>query len=99
MKYVGLWTITPEHMEKAIERNSKLLAMKEGQGVRARFPKSLSENYNYCGQNKGFQIFEVENPDQIAAVNAYYAPYIEFEFLPIDNATHVAKVFMEIKKM
>ena len=99
MKFVGFWTITPEYMKEAIEMNSKSLALKEGEGVRARFPKNLSLNYNFCGQNKGFQIFEVENPDQMRAVAAYYAPYIQFEFLPIDDAVNAAKVYMEIKKM
>jgi hypothetical protein len=99
MKYVAFWTIQPEHMEKAIEAYSKVLALKPDQGIRALFPESLSENYSFCGQNKGFQIYEVENPDQITAVTAYYNPYIQFEFIPIDHANNAAKTFMEAKKM
>jgi hypothetical protein len=99
MKYVSFWTIKPEHMEKAIEAYSKLLESKQGEGVRALFPKSLTDNYNFCGQSKGFQVFEVDNPDQMTAITAYYNPYIQFKFIPVDDAQNTTKVFMKVNKM
>lgn len=77
MKYAAFWTVEPEHMEKVTELQPKLVALLADQRTRARFPKEVSGNYIFCGQYKGLHLFEVENPDQMTALSAYYAPYMK----------------------
>jgi hypothetical protein len=88
-KYVAFWEINPDEIMKIKEKATKLAKL-----IKAfpwEYPKSLVGPYSWEGENKGFQIFEVSDPQQLDNLSDYWNPLIKMTFQPIVD-THIWEI-------
>jgi len=51
-----------------------------------------------AGEMKGFTVYEVKKPDQIANLSLHYVPVMRTKFAEILEATRVIELYQKMKK-
>ena len=81
MRFVGFWEFDPEDLDNIVEKSRQTTAERED------FPRSYPEIiFGPCligGVQKGFTVYEAEDPEQLANVSLRYMPEMRFRFIPI----------------
>ena len=78
MKYVGFWEFDPEALD-AIVRKSRL-SSEERERSPGKYPEILIGPFVIDGEDRGFTVYEAEDPGQLANVADHYAPEMRYEF-------------------
>lgn len=80
-KYVAFWEIHSGEIDKIKHKAEKLRKL-----VKAfpwEYPKSLLGPYSWEGENRGFQVFEVTDPQQLENLSDYWNSLVKITFQPI----------------
>jgi len=80
-KYVAFWEIDPEVINKIKQKAEKLRKLVKS--FPWEYPRSLLGPYSWEGENSGFQVFEVTDPQQLENLSDYWNSLIKFTFQPI----------------
>jgi hypothetical protein len=98
MKHIGYWEFETKDIEAVIKKYyafKKL--MKASSAYSLSFPKPISTSYQ-VGEMNGFQLFDVENEEQIANLMAFYRPEMRWEFMPIIPAKDSITTYFTMSK-
>ena len=80
-KYVAFWEINSGEIDNIKKKAEKLRKL-----VKAfpwEYPRSLLGPYSWEGENRGFQVFEVTDPQQLENLSDYWNPLVKITFQPI----------------
>jgi hypothetical protein len=80
-KYVAFWEINSGEIDKIKHKAEKLRKL-----VKVfpwEYPKSLLGPYSWEGENRGFQVFEVTDPQQLENLSDYWKSLVKITFQPI----------------
>jgi len=80
-KYVAFWEINPDKIQVIRKKAAKLKELMNA--FPWEYPKSLLGPYSWEGENRGFQIFEVSDPQQLDNLVEYWNPPIKITLQPI----------------
>ena len=83
MKYICFFEYNPENIDEVIDRFKKMIPLRGTPD----YPKAISPTYGYSGQERGFTLYEVDNPQQIINHHIHYTPVLQLEWVPINEAT------------
>lgn len=81
MKYIVFWEYDPKDLDKAIEKLKEF--RKKVKKAPEKYARSISRNYTMSIGFKGFQLFEADNPEQLARMVLHYRPEVKFEIVHI----------------
>ena len=72
MLMVVHFEIDPERMKEAMEKTDQMkeLIKKNPED----YPKFVTPGYIYNGETKGFQVIEIERPEQLMKIASFYMP-------------------------
>ena len=96
MKYIAFFELDPEDFDKVIEKYRQVLA--ETEKGTEKYPKALSKPYGMGGEFKGFQLFETDDPEQMANIALHYAPEMKHKFVPIFEIAKVVELYQKTKQ-
>ncbi|MHA2084077.1 MAG: DUF3303 domain-containing protein [Candidatus Thorarchaeota archaeon] len=95
MKYIVFWEYEPKEIDKAVK---KLLSFREEMKKSPdKHVKPITPNYTMSVGFKGFQLFEADDPEQLARMVLHYRPEVKFEIVPITETKKTMKIYDESK--
>ena len=95
MKYIVFWEYEPKDLEKAIEKLKAFRAkIKKNPG---KYAKSISPNYTMGIGFQGFQLFEADNPEQLARMVLHYRPEVKFEIVHITETKTMLTLYEKLE--
>ncbi len=95
MKYIVFWEYEPKEIDTAVK---KLVAFREEMKKSPeKFAKPITDNYTMSVGFKGFQLFEADNPEQLARMVLHYRPEVKFEIVHITETKKTMKIYDESK--
>lgn len=80
-KYVAFWEIDPGKMNKIKRKAAKLRELVKS--FPWEYPRSLLGPLSWEGENRGFQVFEVNDPQQLENLSDYWGSLVKITFQPI----------------
>jgi hypothetical protein len=80
-KYVAFWEINLDKIQTIRKKATKLKELLNS--FPWEYPKSLLGPYSWEGENRGIQIFEVSDPQQLDNLVEYWRPLVKINFQPI----------------
>ncbi len=89
MKYIVYWEFESKDFETCAKKYADLPKELEG--------TSISENFAFLGETRGFQLLEVDDPAVISKLSFYYAPETDFTILPIVEVSQVMDAYKQLK--
>jgi hypothetical protein len=94
-KYIVFWEYEPQDLVKAIE---KLKAFREKVKKNPeKYARSISPNYTMSIGFQGFQLFEADDPEQLARMVLHYRPEVKFEIIHITETMTMLKLYESLK--
>ncbi|MHA2041433.1 MAG: DUF3303 domain-containing protein [Candidatus Thorarchaeota archaeon] len=95
MQYIVFWEYDPKELDSAVK---KLIEFrKEIKKNPDNYAKPLTPNYTMSVGFKGFQLFEADNPEQLARMVLHYRPEVKFEVVHITETKKTVKLYQESK--
>ena len=87
MKFVVLYEVSPEDLEKTPARREEFVkAYKqnpEKYGQFMRLQDGIALDFGMIGRNQGFGLVNYDNEDQMQNVVSFWRPLLKFKFIPI----------------
>ena len=96
MKYIWFWEYDPKDIYKMFEKDNEI--SEERKKEPKRYPKLIMDGHWLGMENKGFTIYEVDDPQQLLNVAAKFFPEKKTKFVPIFEVAEVKKTFLKVKK-
>jgi hypothetical protein len=93
--FIGFWDYSAEDTAKVIE---KLKQMPVGEKRPKRFAKVVFGPYTFNGERKGFSVYETDDPETLTNVQIYYAPEMNWKFVPLIDTRKAAELYLKAKK-
>ncbi|MFW9934563.1 MAG: DUF3303 domain-containing protein [Candidatus Thorarchaeota archaeon] len=91
MKYIAFWEYDPEDLDKTIEKLKEFREkIKKNPG---KYAKSISPNYTMGIGFNGFQLFEADDPEQLARMVLHYRPEVTFDIVHITETKTMLKLY------
>ena len=94
MKYICQWEFEAKDFDKIIPLFQKMVELRGRPG----YPKGIGPTYAFSGETKGFQLYEVDDPQQITNHYVHYHPYLKLTWKPLTEATDVVATYLKSKK-
>jgi hypothetical protein len=95
MKYIVFWEYEPKEIDKAVK---KLIAFRDMMKKSPeKYAKPITPNYTMSVGFKGFQLFEANDPEQLARMVLHYRPEVKFEIVHITETKKTMKIYDESK--
>jgi hypothetical protein len=95
MKYIVFWEYDPKDLVIVIE---KLEAFREKiKKNPGKYAKSISPNYTMSIGFNGFQLFEADDPEQLARMVLHYRPEVNFDIIHITETKTMLKLYEKIE--
>ena len=95
MQYIVFWEYDPNELDSAVK---KLIEFrKEIKKNPDKYAKPLTPNYTMSVGFKGFQLFEADNPEQLARMVLHYRPEVKFEVVHITETKKTVKLYQDSK--
>ncbi len=91
MLFIGFWWYSPENAQAYIQKYRQL--MEERKKGTEKSPKLVFGPYHFAGQRKGFAIYETEDPGKLMTLAMYFAPELEFKFVPLIDNVKTAELY------
>jgi hypothetical protein len=96
VQFIGFWEYCAEDTMKVIEKFRQVTAERE-KGT-TRFPKLVYGPYHFNGEHKGFVVFDTDDPDQLTNQASFYAPEMEWKFVPLIDTRKRFDLWLKMKK-
>jgi len=98
MKYIGIWEMASKDMDVNLKKYQELLTAREKGSDK--FPKkTLSDNYVFTGQYKGFILYDDNTTEeQLVNVALHFKDTMKWKFKPITEASKTIELYMKSKK-
>ncbi|MEM1563144.1 MAG: hypothetical protein QW161_00515 [Candidatus Bathyarchaeia archaeon] len=96
MKYIGFWKVVSGDVMYVIEKFRKMTAEREKGNEK--FAKLIFGPFQFAGENKGFTMFETDNPETLKNIADFYTPEIKWKFFSISDPTNAADFYMTLRK-
>ena len=81
MKFVAVFEWDAKDDEKVWSNLRKMAGEREK--YPDKFPKIVAGGWKLAGQNKGFQIYETDDPQQFENLAEHHRPFLKIKFLPL----------------
>jgi hypothetical protein len=95
MKYIVFWEYDPKEIENAVKKLKGFREeVKKNPG---KYAKPLTPNYTMSVGFKGFQVFESDDPEQLARMVLHYRPEVKFEIVHITETKKTVSLYDEYK--
>jgi hypothetical protein len=95
MKYLALWTFDGKKLEKVLKKSEKYYKNREK--TPDKYPKILYPSQATLGSYGGFTVIEATH-EQLMNYAQAYGPLMDFEFIPVMDASEVSASSMESKE-
>ena len=92
MLMVVHFEINPERMKEAMEKTDQMRELIKKNPEE--YPKFITPGFIYNGETKGFQVIEIEKPEQLMNIASFYMPekkYICKQIIPASVAQEIWK--------
>jgi hypothetical protein len=97
VKFIAFSRFNAEDTPKIIEK-LKQTGAERGKGTE-RFPKLIFGPFNFAGDTeKGFSVYETDDPDKIANLALFYMPEMKMKFIPIIETAKGIELYVKMKK-
>jgi hypothetical protein len=91
LKYIVFWEYDPKDLKEVIEKLHEF--RKKIKKNPEKYAKSISPNYTMSIGFSGFQLFEADNPEQLARMVLHYRPEVEFDIVHITETRTMLKLY------
>ncbi|MEM3640763.1 MAG: DUF3303 family protein [Candidatus Bathyarchaeia archaeon] len=95
MKFIAFWEYRAEDTNKVIEKFRQVSMERE---KRTEFAKLVYGPYSFNGERKGFSVYETDDPDKLMSLAVFYAPEMNWKFIPIIETAKGAELWLKMKK-
>ena len=96
MKYIWFWEYNSEDMFEMFEKDGDIALEREKEPDK--YPKTIFKPHWLGMENKGFTIYEADDPQQLVNMAAKFFPEKKSEFVPIFEKSMVKEAYIKMKK-
>ena len=95
MKYIIFWEYDPKEIDKSVKKLKEFREeVKKNPNL---YAKPITPNYTMSVGFKGFQLFEVDNPEQLTRMVLHYRPEVKFDIVHITETKKTVELYDELK--
>ncbi len=95
MKYIVFWEYDPKDLTEVIKKLKEF--RKKIKEDPDKYAKSICPNYTMSIGFSGFQMFETDDPEQLARMVLHYRPEVEFDIVHITETKTMLKLYEKLE--
>ena len=95
MLFIGFFEYNANDSDKVIEKFTQIMA--ERQMGAERFAKLIFGPYHYSGENKGFGVYETDDPEKLMSLNVFYTPLLKWNFVPLVDSRKAVELWVKLR--
>lgn len=96
MKVIWFWEYDPEDIHSMFEKDDQIVA--EWEKEPGKYPRRIFPAHWLGMENKGFTIYEVDDPQQLVNLAVAFFPEKKSKFVPIFDKNTVKDTHLKMKK-
>lgn len=95
MQFIGFFEYNADDADKVIEKFTQIMA--ERQTGTEKFAKLVFGPYHFNGEDKGFGIYETDDPDKLMSLSVFYTPLMKWKFIPIIDSRKAVELWVKMR--
>lgn len=95
MLFIGFFEYKAEDADKVIEKFTQIMAKRQVETEK--FAKLVFGPCHFDGENKGFGVYETDDPDKLMGLNVFYTPLMKWKFIPIIDSRKAVELWVKMR--
>ncbi len=96
MQFIGFFEYSAENVGNYFEKFRQMTAEREKGTENS--PKLIFGPFLLEGENRGFAVYETDDPDRLMRLSLFFTPELKVEFVPIIETRKAAELYRKMKK-
>jgi hypothetical protein len=93
--FIGFFEYNADDADKVIAKFTQIMA--ERQTETEKFGKLVFGPYHFAGEDKGFGVYETDDPDRLMSLSVFYTPLLKWKFIPLIESGKAVELWVKMR--
>lgn len=95
MLFIGFFEYNANDADKVIAKFTQIMA--ERKTETEKFGKLIFGPYHFAGEDKGFGVYETDDPDKLMSLSVFYTPLLKWKFIPLIESGKAVELWVKMR--